>query len=336
MEKKSGFKECPRCGLRNKLVVTQCDFCGWQFEEPSDEWIDQIRALEKIGTDRGAVTVDEEISKRIQATIIKPDEAEIDDFIGQHERLEPAADRQTEPREARPEAPAPAAAPATEIVSVVPSEDIKEPFVVETPEPPATEQAAEGVEADSGAAIGGVEEFVETMLEGELEETPVTEEPAAEAFPHSVGGLEEAQPLHEEGVSIREEGIEEERIEEPTTRSAFNLSVATVPAIAVVIGAAAYIGVLAYSLFSPLGWVTSWAIVVIGAIMVSYGCTGMYDAWKRPGEARVNMRTLVRRTRAERGREGVDVLICPVCNEVVSDRDDHCPGCGAEFEPLRV
>jgi len=71
MERKSGFKECPRCGLRNKPSAAQCDFCGWEFQDTSDEWISHVQVLEKLNKQTESILLDDEVSKRIESTIVR-------------------------------------------------------------------------------------------------------------------------------------------------------------------------------------------------------------------------------------------------------------------------
>jgi hypothetical protein len=71
MERKSGFKECPRCGLRNKPSAVQCDFCGWEFQDASDEWISHVQVLEKLNKQTESILLDDEVSKRIESTIVR-------------------------------------------------------------------------------------------------------------------------------------------------------------------------------------------------------------------------------------------------------------------------
>jgi hypothetical protein len=71
MERKSGFKECPRCGLRNKPSAVQCDFCGWEFQDASEEWISHVQVLEKLNKQTESILLDDEVSKRIESTIVR-------------------------------------------------------------------------------------------------------------------------------------------------------------------------------------------------------------------------------------------------------------------------
>lgn len=72
MERKSGFKECPKCGLRNKPSATQCDFCG-QNLGPSDDWQQHVLDLESLNKMELRKPVDDRTSKRIESTIIRKD-----------------------------------------------------------------------------------------------------------------------------------------------------------------------------------------------------------------------------------------------------------------------
>jgi len=72
MERKSSFKECPKCGLRNKPSATQCDFCGQNLGS-SDDWQQHIRDLESLNKVELRRPMDDRTSKRIASTIIRKD-----------------------------------------------------------------------------------------------------------------------------------------------------------------------------------------------------------------------------------------------------------------------
>jgi len=74
MERKAGFKECPKCGLRNKPSATQCDFCG-QSLTSADDWQQHIKDLESLNRIELRGPVDERTSKRIESTIIRKETA---------------------------------------------------------------------------------------------------------------------------------------------------------------------------------------------------------------------------------------------------------------------
>ncbi len=69
MERKGGFKECPKCGLRNRPSATQCDFCG-QALISADDWQQHIKDLESLNRIELRRPLDERTSKRIESTII--------------------------------------------------------------------------------------------------------------------------------------------------------------------------------------------------------------------------------------------------------------------------
>jgi len=324
MEKRSGYKECPRCGLRNKPSVAQCDFCGWQFEESQDEWIDQIRALEKISTDQSTVAVDEELSKRIKATIIKPDEVSVDDFVGEQDRSFMA------PSEPTPSPQPVSGSPTPEnrkgIPEVPPQKPVMPereyvPEAVSEPGPPTAEAETESAE---------VAEFVESMIEEtaaegvkepeQLEPVPVTEKMAPEA-PQTPAAATKKMVVEKEAAP-----------EAPLIATGLDLRTAAVPAAVLASGVAAYVGILLFSVLQPVHWTLGWTMSIAGAIMVTVGCSRLYDVWKHPAEPKEGRVPGAVEPRVMRGDKGVEVFICPLCNEVVSESDDHCPNCGVEFE----
>ena len=124
MDKRSGFKECPRCGLRNKPTARQCDFCGWEFQQITvvETWDTQVKALEKLGKEAEIPTLDEETSRKIEASIVhKP-----------RDEPEPEVTLQPPPVEPQP-------APSPTVEDVVVGEK-KEEFIVEEHEPAPKEE----------------------------------------------------------------------------------------------------------------------------------------------------------------------------------------------------
>ena len=73
MEGKSGFKECPRCGLRNRVSAARCDFCDYEFQDSSEEWSDYVDVLEKLSEGDEVRQVDEDLSRKIESTLVKTD-----------------------------------------------------------------------------------------------------------------------------------------------------------------------------------------------------------------------------------------------------------------------
>ena len=124
MDRKAGYKECPRCGLRNKPSALQCDFCGLRFIAGED-WDENIQALEKMGGTDEKVLVDEDISKRIEATIVKREK-----INASIKAKEPEKD-EFDYFKKDPESIKAAAAP----VEATPTELVKGPVLEAAPEP---------------------------------------------------------------------------------------------------------------------------------------------------------------------------------------------------------
>ena len=175
MEKKTGFKECPRCGLRNKPSAAQCDFCGWEFRDVSDEWISHVQVLEKLNKATESIVLDDEVSRRIESTIVR-------------------SPREVPTPASLVEGPTPA--PAPEVSEDLIIESAPEPPVEKWPErrvvtvpPPLPEEERE------------VKNFVETMI-GE----PVSAQAAAEVNLNACDAisfpLRQPEPMREEVVDV--------------------------------------------------------------------------------------------------------------------------------------
>jgi hypothetical protein len=160
--------------LRNKPSAAQCDFCGWEFRDVSDEWISHVQVLEKLNKATESIVLDDEVSRRIESTIVRS------------------------PREGstsnQPVEPSPAPAPSVQ------GEGIAEP----EPAPKAEkwpERRVVTIPAPIPEEEREVKNFVETMI-GE----PVSAKAAAEvnlrASDVMTLPLSPPEPLHEEVVDV--------------------------------------------------------------------------------------------------------------------------------------
>ncbi len=154
MEKSSGLKECPRCGLRNRRGAYQCDFCGWDFKAGSDDWLGQLNDLEKLGQEAATIDMDTTIRSKIELTMKRP------------------ADMPS--KERMPEAQAPEPAP----VSEQDHGDVMVQPVVDVPamaEPVAeTVPAAEAMEDNATAAAAAAAPEVEVTTDSTTTDSTVT------------------------------------------------------------------------------------------------------------------------------------------------------------------
>jgi len=71
MKEVSNYKECPKCGLRNKKMAASCTFCGYVFEEPAEPLSPYIEVLEKLSKMERVEIEKDELTKKIEFTIIK-------------------------------------------------------------------------------------------------------------------------------------------------------------------------------------------------------------------------------------------------------------------------
>ncbi len=147
MEKPSGLKECPRCGLRNRPGAYQCEFCGWDFGVASDDWMGQISDLEKLGQEIDAPSVDESTASKIEMTMKKPAEVQGHD-------LPPVADDVPLFEELDLGGTAAVAKPIYD--SAIPSDDtiaeaIPDPYVGTGPERPKAKAKLAAAEAEPAA-----------------------------------------------------------------------------------------------------------------------------------------------------------------------------------------
>lgn len=77
MDKPSGLKECPRCGLRNRSGAYQCDFCGWDFRGASDDWMGKVNELQRINKEVESPVLDKRTTSKIEMTIVNPAEVPV-------------------------------------------------------------------------------------------------------------------------------------------------------------------------------------------------------------------------------------------------------------------
>ncbi len=297
MEKKGGFKECSRCGLRNKPTARQCDFCGQRFEE-EDKWDQQIDALESLNKVDTKADVSDDVSKRIESTIVKKDAAERKDrelaaaavvagaAVAKQAQPEPA------PIEARPE-----------------------PMVEAKPEPQAPSPTEERPELAATAVLA-------TQPEETVPASEVTE----------VMEVEDLEPLEEDVLLPVEESVVLETNQPFTTKRPrfftwnFNLSSRKDVAFLLVLqgGIIIYLATLLVA-GDSMEAVGQWGLSILAAAMLTAGLGKLTINWDidAMGDEDVVVKEVV-------------VEVCPRCHERVGFQDSKCPACGTEFEPSEI
>jgi hypothetical protein len=290
MDRKAGYKECPRCGLRNKPSALQCDFCGLRFIAGED-WDDNIQALEKMGDSDERVLVDEDVSKRIEATIVKRDKINAPVKTKEPERSDndyyqkPPETVQSEPVITKPVPPI-----------VVPKVTVAEPILEASPVEPAPEPV---------------------KAEPEPEKIIIKEPQTVEAAP-----VAEPRP---EPKRVKEKKVVR-RVVRPVPKVFAPVKHSVNKAALTAVLAIGAIGYLVAMMIgdNTLGRTGGWVMVTVSSMMVVVGAVGLFVP-------RTGKEISFAEVSAPGPRTSKEVLICPKCHELVKETDKACPDCGSEF-----
>ena len=297
MDKKAGYKECPRCGLRNKPSALQCDFCGLRFIAGED-WDDNIQALEKMGGNEERVLVDEDVSKRIEATIVKRDK--IDSPAKGKEPVKDDFDYFRKEQEQVKSAPVPVSEPTVAVA--------KGTLIEPPPEVRQTQQVAEPAS-------------VQTQAQPQVLTSPAPEKIVIRE-PPSVVVANPQEPIKEKKV-VR-------RIVKPT-KNVFvppkSSMRRTVFSAILLLGVVWYLVSLMFG-DSTLGRVGGWVLATISTLMLVAGAAELFIPKVQSGMAFAEEPLQETQAPVQTHKE---VLICPKCHELVSATDKACPDCGAVF-----
>ncbi|MCX6650789.1 MAG: hypothetical protein NT131_03925 [Methanomassiliicoccales archaeon] len=343
MERKAGFKECPKCGLRNKPTAVQCDFCG-QSLTAGDDWQSHVKDLESFTKADSRGTVDYQTSRRIESTIIrkepphhKPVEvkevANLEDILKEFDKTPPVKD---EPAVEPPkEASISAEAPSGTIVTVEPPLAVSEeaPKIHEEPtEPKVITEPVPGSSIEKRSPAETATEKSEKIPEEERpvevaspEPEEVVSAPSPEAMTTAPAVSEEVKPpetvsvVWDEVVVVEETGTRTSEDEAPQTAEVHKNSKllhgkrAMVAVGILAVGIFLYLITLALTAIGFVGTAFSLGLGSVSSLMVVIGAAMAYPSFKR--------------------KELDEVFICPKCHESVDRDGDRCPACGAAFLP---
>jgi len=253
MDKTTGLKECPRCGLRNRRGAYQCDFCGWDFKTASDDWMGQLNDLEKINREVATIDMDTSTMSKIELTMRRP--ADI-----------PAKERK--------------------------------------PEPPV--EPAQVTAQDHGDVLAQPVAEVHSVAEPTVDavtEAAVKEEAQVVAPPAEVS----ASTVPEARAPARSTVKDESRLTD-LLQNRYLL-----PGGMVTAGLAAYAAGMLMVTSQMVGTVVGWGSAAPASGLMAYGVMRLAPLLKHNGRER-------------------ETVLCPVCHEVVSDKDPRCPSCGMKFQ----
>ncbi len=362
VDKKAGFKECPKCGLRNRPNAVQCDFCG-QSLVGTEDWQHHLKDLESLNKMELRKPVDARTSRRIEATIIRKDAPagrtveirEADNLKRAFQELESKSERVEVKVEERRDRPSwRDDAPST--VAMKSTSPVKEPELSPTEEGSTPERPPEGPGSDveEPATVPSIV-LPEAVPEEELRTEPAEDEPA----------IEPTEPEAAEVVPSEETPEAEKDAVPMVPTDVAKVEVMAGPSIDVppneVVAEEASITVSSSSgdevkvgpedgvchrekevfLFHALGRkeaVTAGVLAFgILAYLIILGLTavGFLDvAWSMGGGAISSVMVIyggfsVIPSFHKKG--DAVVFICPHCHEKVDQEGKACPACGADF-----
>ncbi len=252
MEKSSGLKECPRCGLRNRRGAYQCDFCGWDFKAASDDWMGKVNDLEKIGREVEVTSIDRSTRSKIELTMKKPADVP--------------------PKERKPEKQL----------------EVSDHLTLE----------------DQGDVVA--QTTAETCAETETEPALYQESDIAEAVV-SLTINSSSEPLTPAKVD------ETPHVGISTHHKAFDMPMITFMSL-IGTGLSLYVVDLYMTTSQTLGRELGWGIAIVASALIAFAVMRLLPLLKKGGS------------------EEEELVLCPVCHEVVTEQDNKCPSCGVKFK----
>ncbi|NLX48092.1 MAG: hypothetical protein GXY70_08010 [Euryarchaeota archaeon] len=368
MENRSKFKECPKCGLRNKPGATQCDFCG-QSLGAADDWQQHVKDLESLNKMELRKPLDDRTSKRIESTIIRKD-APASRNIGIREAVSVGTTLEELPtKEAKDEGTRPA--PASNSLRI--KESRSAALVEDREERPQESKGPTIAEIlREPAREAPVHEETSPLVKNEPSPEPIIEESAAPESPLETAEDEEGTeaeapsedmvcgtPLGSEGIPVVQETVEEvvPANEVTLTVEQFNEEVPVEESISdtpseVEAPSSAYreemgpdrkaggrsLAMVVGSLVHPPG-TAAIAVLALGSVaylaVLSLTAIGVLGTVPGLGGGAVGSLMIIYGASAVyptlRKKDDNEVFICPKCHEKVDRTSGRCPACGTEF-----
>mgnify|MGYP005834257197 CR=1 FL=1 len=157
-----------------------------------------------------------------------------------------------------------------------------------------------------------------------VEEPPAVEEIAVETVPEPLPTAP-AEPDAEEIVA--EAPREEESGPSPAVEVLPEVSVVEKRSIPIpmiitagllVVGGSSYLSALALGASHSIGKELGWVLTIVGSVLLALAARRLYALRGVP-------------------KKDDEVVLCPICHEVVSEKDAKCPACGVKFKenPIR-
>lgn len=359
VDKKAGFKECPKCGLRNRPNAVQCDFCG-QSLVAAEDWQHHLKDLESLNKMELRKPVDARTSRRIEATIIRKDAPagrtveirEADNLKRAFQELESKSERVEVKVEERRDRPSWDDG-SQSTVAMKSTSPVKEPELSPPEEGSEPERPPEGpgTDVEEPAIVPSIV-LPEAVPEEDLRTEPAvepTEPQAAEVVPSEETPEPEAEKVAEPMVPTDVAKVEV--MAGPTIDIPSNEVVAEEASITVSSSSGDEVKVgpedgvcqreRGFFLFHTLGRkeaVTAGVLAFgILAYLIILGLTavGFLDvAWSMGGGAISSVMVIYGAFSvlpSFHRKDDAVVFICPHCHEKVDHEGKACPACGADF-----
>ncbi|MEM3059774.1 MAG: hypothetical protein QXN93_06845 [Methanomassiliicoccales archaeon] len=346
MENKKSYKECPRCGLRNKIYASECDFCGWEFNDVSDEWAEELIELERLASEKSSERISREESKIVEATLVRNKERiQLVSKRVENDVLEPT----DVIRDASPITSEITAEPvennvaAAEMQSVTEVQQITAQPKPEAGEQPVIHDTKEQEITRSGAIdISEITDVIQNVESGieEFFETMTDTEPKEGQQEHEAATIAPMEPSSHKDV-FREYELTSQRVEEELVEKSakpadggfcriFGHRRGRLSISFIIFGFSIYTTAILVEASASLGWIIGWSLSIAGSAIAAIGCVvAIYIVCSRKFEHE-GTKTMGIQPYME--KDETDIIICPVCHEVVSEDDEVCPCCGVEFE----
>lgn len=346
MEPKASFRECPKCGLRNKQAAVQCDFCGQSLTN-DDDWQSHVKDLESLTRVDLRKPMDDKVSRRIESTIIRKETPyhkgiEIKE-VGSLEEILRDFDQPQPQKEVRAEETdqPPTGEGVTEPTEIAPHESSSDDSIASIEMDSDVGDEADN-EGDVPDELSVIEAILDEVKVATVDTSPPSDADAKGPIEPEAIGPERSSELDKDDRPRIEATIEEAEVVQSIESPAPTIKLKLVQVVKEIEGPEADdhpVVPLGPSPRFVLSGAMARPILVLGAALylIVVGLTAMGTLDIAPGLGGGALASLfviygvAISYRSFKDKDGDEVYICPKCHETVDKRKENCPACGASF-----